>query len=154
MNFILRHFQIVIHVLDSSLGFFEQTSEDLGLEKINTGLPFGNTFISTNLNINEQPVVNSCLGGCGVRFSGYRRYAFPECSTRFVIENTDKELIKLNKSLRSKFKKKYQPTVIFLITECHFLEILNSKASPDFKKLATSDVLWGEKFLKKTTIKR
>ena len=140
MNFILRHFQIVIHVLDSSLGFFEQTSEDLGLEKINTGLPFGNTFISTNLNINQQPVVNSCLGGCGVRFSGYRRYACPECSTRFVIENTDKELIKLNNSLRSKLKKEYQPTVITLITEGQFLEILNSNPSPDFKKLVTSDV--------------
>ena len=152
MNFILRHFQIVIHVLDSSLGFFEHISNDLGLEKINTGLLFGITFISTNLNINQQPVVNSCLGGCGVRFSGYRRYACPKCSIRFATENTDKELIKLNNSLRSNLKKDHQPTVIPLITEGLFLEILNSNVDPDFKKLVTSGVLWGEEFLKNTTV--
>ena len=62
MKLILNHFQIVIHTLDDSLDFFEHVSEDLGLEKINTGLPFGNSFISSNLNVNRQPVVNICLG--------------------------------------------------------------------------------------------
>ena len=59
MNFILKHFQIVLHTLDDSLGFFEHKSKDLGLEKINTGMPFGNSFISSNLNINREPVVNN-----------------------------------------------------------------------------------------------
>ena len=67
MNFILRHFQMVIHTIDSSLGFFEHISKDLGLEKKNTGLRFGNSFILSNLNINRQPIINSCLGGCGIR---------------------------------------------------------------------------------------
>ena len=40
-KFIFYYFQIVIHTLDISLGFFEQISKDLGLEKINTGLFFG-----------------------------------------------------------------------------------------------------------------
>ena len=52
MNLILRHFQIIIHSLDDSLGFFEHLSKDLGLEKINRDIPFGTTFISTNLHIN------------------------------------------------------------------------------------------------------
>ena len=104
----------MIHTLDSSLGFFELIGKDLGLEKINTGLPFGNSFISSNLNVNHIPVVNSCLGGCGLKFSGYKRYACPKCSMRLVIENTDKELKKLNDSLRSKLKKEYQPTVIII----------------------------------------
>ena len=68
MKLILNHFQIVLHTLHDSLGFFEHIGKDLGLEKINTGLPFGNSFISSNLNINRQPVVNSCLGGCGREF--------------------------------------------------------------------------------------
>ena len=152
MNFILGHFQIVIHVLDSSLGFFEHISKDLGLEKINTGLPFGNTFISTNLNINQQPVVNSCIGGCGMRFSGYKRHTCPKCSIPFTIQNTNKELIKLNISLRSKLKKECQPTVITLITNDQFLEILNSDVDPDFKKLVISDMIWGEEFLRDTTV--
>ena len=58
MSFILKHFQIVIHTLEDSLGFFEHISKDLGLEKISTGLPFGNSFISSTLNVNRQPVVN------------------------------------------------------------------------------------------------
>ena len=33
MNFILKQFQIVIHTLDDSLGFFERISKDFGLEK-------------------------------------------------------------------------------------------------------------------------
>ena len=61
MSFILKHFQIVIHTLDDSLGFFEHISKDLGLEKINTSMPFGISFISSNLDINREPVVNICL---------------------------------------------------------------------------------------------
>ena len=71
MKLILNHFQIVLHTLDDSLGFFEHISKDLGLEKINTCMPFGGSFISSNLNINRQPVVNSCLGGCGREFPGF-----------------------------------------------------------------------------------
>ena len=141
----------MIHVLDSSLGFFEHISKDLGLEKINTGLPFGTSFISTNLNINCKPVVNNCLGGCGLRFSGYKRYACPKCSIPFTI-NIDKGLIKLNNSLRSKLKKDCQPTVITLINEDHFLENLNSNPDPDFRKLVISNMLLGEEFLKDTTV--
>ena len=115
-------------------------------------MPFVVTFISTNLNVNRQPVVNNCLGGCGIKFSGYNRYACPNCSMSFVIPNTDKELLMLNNSLRSKLKKKYQPTVISLFTDEVFLEILYSKAEPDFKKLVISDMIWGEEFLKDTNL--
>ena len=69
----LNYSQLVLHTLGDSLGFFEHISKDLGLEKINTCMPFGNSFISSNLNINRQPIVNSCLGGCGRKFSGYKR---------------------------------------------------------------------------------
>ena len=79
----LNHFQVVIHALDSSPGFFEHIGKDLGLEKINTGLPFGSSFISSNLNINHLPFVITCLRGCRLKFSGYKRFACPECSTRF-----------------------------------------------------------------------
>ena len=68
----------------------------------------------------------------------------------FVIENTDKELIKLNNSLRSKVKNEYQPSVVTLITEDQFLGTLNSNADPDFKKSAITDALWEAKFFKKT----
>ena len=40
MNIIVKHFQTAINSLDSSLGFFEHMSAELGLEKLNTGLPF------------------------------------------------------------------------------------------------------------------
>ena len=78
MKIILNHFQIVIHLLDSPLIFFEHISKDLGLEKINTGLLFGNSFISSNLNVNRLPIVISCLGGCRRKFSGFKRYACPQ----------------------------------------------------------------------------
>ena len=64
MNLILKHFQKIINTLNDSLGFFEHISKDLGLERINTGMPFGTSFISTNLDINREPVVKNCLGGC------------------------------------------------------------------------------------------
>ena len=107
LKMILNYFQIVLHTIDSSVGFFEHMSKDFGLEKINTGLPLGKSFISLNLKTNRLLKVKSCLGGCGLKFTGYKRYACPNCSMRFVIENTDKELIKLNFSLRSKIKKEY-----------------------------------------------
>ena len=140
MKLILNHFQIVLHTLDDSLGFFEHVSKDLGLEKINTCMPFGNTFISSNLNINRQPIVNSCLGGCGRKFSGYKRYACPKCSKKFVILNTDKKLIELNNSLRSKLKKERQPTVIIMISQEEFTEMMISNADPDLKKSVISDL--------------
>ena len=84
MKLILNHFQIVIHALDSSLGFFERLSKDLGLEKINTGMTFGVSFISSNLDINREPVVNNCLGGCGQKYSGYNRYVCSDCYMRFA----------------------------------------------------------------------
>ena len=74
MKLILNHFQIVLHNLDGSLGFFEEISKKFGLEKLNTGMPFGISFISSNLDINREPVVNNCLGGCGLKYSGYNRY--------------------------------------------------------------------------------
>ena len=132
MKFILNHFQIVIHTLDTSLGFFEHISKDLGLEEINIGLPFGSSFISSKWNVNRQPIVNSCLGGWELKFSWYKRYACPNCSMRFVIENTDKDLIKLNKSLRLNLRKVYQTTVINLFTQEQILGMLNSNADPDF----------------------
>ena len=104
MRFILKQFQILIHILDTSLGFFEHKNKDLALEKINNGLGFGDSFVSSNLNINRQPKNSSGLGGCRQKFSGYKRYACPKCSMRFVIENTDKELVRINDSLRSKIK--------------------------------------------------
>ena len=111
MKLILNRFQIVLHTLGDSLGFFEHISKDLGLEKINTGLLFGNSLISSNLKINPQPVVSKCLEGCGREFSGCKRYACSECSMKIVIENIDKELINLIDSLRSKLRKHFQPCV-------------------------------------------
>ena len=105
MKLILNHFQIVIHALDSSLGFFNHISKDLGLEKINTGLPFGNSYISSNLDINREPVVNNCLGGCGLKYSGNKRYVCSDCHMTFARQNIDMGLIKLNDSLRSTLKK-------------------------------------------------
>ena len=106
MQILLNHFQIVIHSLDDSLGFIEHISEDLGLEKINTCMPFGISFISSNLNINRQQKVNSFIGGCGQKFPGFKRYACLESSKEFAILNTDKKLIELNISLRYQFKKR------------------------------------------------
>ena len=103
------------------------------------------------MNINCKPVVNNCLGGCGIMFSGYKRHTCPRCTIPFTIQNIDKELIELNNSLRSKFKN-CQPTVITLVTNDQFLEILNSNPDPDFKKLVISDMLWGEEFLKDTIV--
>ena len=94
LSFVLKHFQIVLHTLDDSLGFFERICKDLGLEKINTGMLFGISFISSNLDINREPVVNNCLGGCGLKYSGYNRYVYSECYMRFARQNIDMRLIK------------------------------------------------------------
>ena len=111
MNLILKHFQIIIHSLDSSLSFVEHISNDLGLEKINRSMPFGATFISTNLNINREPIFNHCIGGCGLVYSGYKRYVCADCYPEFARYNIDMELIKQNDCLRSRVNKQ-QPAII------------------------------------------
>ena len=140
MKLILNHFQIVIHALDDSLGFFEHISEDLGLEKLNTGLHFGNSFISSNLSVDRQPVVNSCIGGCGLNYKGYKRHACSKCSMNFVLANTDKILIEINNSVTAKLRKEYHPTVINKISAEQFTEMMISNAHPNFKKAILSDV--------------
>ena len=105
INLILKHFQIVIHALDDSLRFFEHISKDFALEEINTNMPFGVSFMSSNLDINREPVVNNCLGGCGLKYSGYNRYVCSDCHMRFMRQNIDMRLVKLNDTLRSKLKK-------------------------------------------------
>ena len=105
MNLILKHFQIIIHSLDSSLSFFEHISIDLRLEKINRSIPFGVTFISTNLNINREPIFNHCIGGCGLV------YVCGNCYPEFMRYNIDMQLIKLNDNLRTKINKQ-QPAII------------------------------------------
>ena len=104
INLILKHFQIVIHTLDDSLGFFEHISKDFALEKINTNTPFGVSLISSNLDINREPVVNNCLGGCGLKYSGYNRYVCSDCHMRFMRQNINMRFVKLNNTLRSKLK--------------------------------------------------
>ena len=125
MNLILKHFQIIIHILDDSLGFFKHLSKDLKLEKIFTNMPFGASFISTNLNINRKPIVNTCLGGCGLLYSGNKRYICSDCHIKFARYNIDFKLIELNKALRSKLNV-IQPSVIFSNTEKSLLEILEN----------------------------
>ena len=139
MQNLLKHFQRVIPLLDDSLRFFEQISKDLdlGLETKNTCMPFGSSFISSNLNINRQPIVNICIGGSGQEFPGFKRYAWLEKSKKFVILNTDKKLIELNISLRYQFKKKErQSTVIIMISQEEFAEMMISNVDPDLKKIS------------------
>ena len=144
----------MIHTLDASVGFLEHISKDLGLEKTNTGLPFGTSFISSNLNVNRIPKVNTCLEGCGLKILGYKRCACPKCSMRVVIENTDNELSNLNIALRSKSKSERQPTVITFITQEQFIEMMVISAEPDFKKISYNRCVWWRNvFEKKTTMK-
>ena len=72
MKLILNHFQVVIHALDFSLGFFEYIGKDLGLEKMNISWSICHSFISSNLKTNRLTKVNICIGGCGLKFSGYK----------------------------------------------------------------------------------
>ena len=139
MKFILKHFQIVLHTYNSSLGFFGHISEELGLEKIKNGTLFGKSFISSNLSVNRQPVVNKCIGGCGQKFKGYKRHICSKCSVNFMM-NVDKKMIELKNSLRLKLKKKNQTTVFNIITPEHFTEMMVSNVSSDFKKAVISDV--------------
>ena len=73
-------------------------------------MPFGTTFISTNLNINREPIINNCLGGCGQPFSGYKRYVCAICYHDFARYNIDSKLIKLNDGLRCNLNKQ-QPAI-------------------------------------------
>ena len=141
MKLILNHFQIVIHTLDDSLGCFEHISNDFNLEKINTGMPFGVSFIPSNLDINREPVVNNCLGGCGQKYSGYNRYVCSQCHMRFMRQNIDMELVKLNDTLRSKLKKHYQPSIFTQTPGNCFLEMTHTGNEMDFKKLFISKLL-------------
>ena len=97
-------------------------------------MPFGVSFISSNLVINREPVVNNCLGGCGLKYSGYNRYVCSDCYMTFAIQNIDMGLIKLNDSLRSKLKKHYQPSIITQISAKCFLEMIYTSNDIDFKK--------------------
>ena len=87
-------------------------------------MPFGVSFISSNLDINREPVVNNCLGGCGLKYSGYNRYVRSDCHMRFMRQNIDMRLAKPNDTLRSKLKKKhYQPSIFTQTSGNCFLEI-------------------------------
>ena len=141
MKLILYHFQIVIQTLDDSLGFFERISKDLGWEKINTGIPFNTTFISSNLDINREPVVNNCLGGCGRKYSGYNRCVCSDCHMTFMIQNIDMSLVKLNDTLRSKLKKHYQPSIFTETSSNRSLEMTYAGNDMDYKKLFIAALL-------------
>ena len=141
INLILKHFQIVIHTLDDSLGFFEHINKDFALEKINTNMPFGVSFISSNLDINREPVVNNCLGGCGLKYSGYNRNVCSDYHMRFMRQNIDMRLVKLNDTLRSKFKKHYQPSIFTQTSGNCFLEMAYTGDERDFKNLFITALL-------------
>ena len=135
----------MIHTLDDSLDFFVRIRKYLGLEKINTGLPFGNSFNSSNLNINRLPIVKTCLGGCGLKFSGYKRYACPKCSMSFVKENLVM-LIRLNDSLRSKLREEHQPCVIAQLTMEQTMEVLRSDIDQESKKISYKGYVIGRSY--------
>ena len=133
MNLILKHFQIVIHSLDDSIGFFDHISKDFGLEKINRDIPFGTSLISINLDINRKPVVNNCLGVCGLKYTGYKRYVCGDCHIEFARYNINHILIDLNKALRSKLNV-IQPSIIFSNTGKSLLEILYNNNDIDYQR--------------------
>ena len=141
LNLILKLFQIVIHTLDDSLGFFEHICKDFSLENIKTNMPFGVSFISSNLDINREPVVNKCLGGCGLKYKGYNRYVCSDCHMRFMRQNIDMRLVKLNDTLRSKLKKHYQPSVFTQTSGSCFLEMAYTGDERDFKKFFKTALL-------------
>ena len=97
-------------------------------------MPFGVSFISSNLDINRESVVNNCLGGCGQKYSGYNRYVCSECHMRFMRQNIDMEWVKLNNTLRSKLKKHYQPSIFTQTSGSWFLEMTYAGNERDFKK--------------------
>ena len=140
MNLVLKHFQIIINTLNDSLGFFEHIRKDLGLERINTGMPFGTSFISTNLDINREPVVKNCLGGCGLIYSDYKRYVCGDCYLEFARYNIDMRLIKLNDALRTKLNKQ-QPAIIAQMTNKHILEMAYNSNDIEYRKTILSTLL-------------
>ena len=140
MNLIFKHFQLIIHSLDDSLGFFEHLSKDLGLEKINTNMPFGTSFISTNLNINREPIVKNCLGGCGLKNRGYRRYVCGDCYLEFARHNIDMQLIKLNDGLRSKINRQ-QPAIITQKSLNHISQLARNSTDRDYQNKTLSFLL-------------
>ena len=125
MKFILKYFQIVLHTTDNEQPFFEHISKDLGLEKINRKQPFGASYISTNLDTNRDPIVNMCLGSCGEKYSGYKRYVCNDCYIEFARYNIDMDLIELNDDLRSKLNVT-KPSIIFSSTGESFIEMLEN----------------------------
>ena len=104
-------------------------------------MPFGISFISSNLDINHKPVVNKCLGGCGLKYSGYKRCVCDGCHMRFMRQNIDMRLVKLNDSLRSRLKKHYQSSIFTEISENRFLEMTYTGDEVDLKKLFITALL-------------
>ena len=88
-------------------------------------MPTGQPFISTNLEINRIPVINNCIGGCKLTYSGYKRHVCVDCYIEFAKYNIDPKLIKLNNSVRSKLNV-IQPSIIFSNTGKSLLEILEN----------------------------
>ena len=140
MNLILKYFQIIIHSLDDSLCFFEHLSKDLELEKINFNMRFGTSFISTNLNIIREPIVNNCLGGCGLKYTGYRRYVCGDCYLEFARYNIDMQLIKLNDGLRSKLNRQ-QPAIITQLSLNYISHIARNSTDRDYQNKSFIDFI-------------
>ena len=151
MNLILKHFQIIIHSLDESLGFFEHLRKDMGLEKINRDIPFGTTSISTNLHINREPIFNNCLGGCGLKYTGYKRYVCGDCYLEFARYNIHMQLIKLNDGLRSKLNKQ-QPAIITQMSLNHISLLRRNSRDRDYQDEFLTYIL--EKMNKPTITKQ
>ena len=104
-------------------------------------MPFGVSFISSNLDINREPVVNTCLEGCGLKYSGYNRYVCSDCHMRFMRQNIDMRLVKLNDTLRSKLKKHYQASIFTQTSGNCFLEMAYTGDEMDFKNLFITALL-------------
>ena len=90
-KFILEQFKIILHSIISSLGFFDRIIKDWKIERIKTYVS-DTSFISSNMDVNCEPILNRCLGGCCQEFSGYKRYVCPKDSTKFTMEYVDPNL--------------------------------------------------------------
>ena len=101
-------------------------------------MPFGTSFISTNLNINRKPIVNKCLGGCGLKYTDYKRYVCGDCYLEFARYNIDMQLIKLNDGLRSKLNKQ-QPAIITQMSLNHIS--LLTRMSTDYQDRFLAHIL-------------
>ena len=62
------------------------------------------------MNINREPIFNHCIGGCGLVYSGYKRYVCGDCYPEFMRYNIDMNLIKQNDILKSKLNRQ-QPAI-------------------------------------------